>query len=99
MYNFEHGAKFVFQSTSLQTSKLDISSSYPKSHYLTQILKTNFRKLSMNVMSVGEGPMHHLHIPGGVKPTRDKVEIMLVVLHVYKIYGREALAAYELWYK
>jgi len=53
----------------------------------------------MNVMSVGEGPIHHLHIPGGVKPTKDKVEIMLVVLHVYKIYGREALAAYELWYK
>jgi len=43
--------------------------------------------------------MHHLHIPGGVVPMTDKVGIMLMVLHVYKICGREALAAYEHWYK
>jgi len=27
---------------------------------------------------------------------RDNVEVVLMVLHVYKIYGREALVAYEL---
>jgi len=44
MHNFEHGAKFVFQTTSLKCTdiKLDISSSYPKSHCLAQILKPNF---------------------------------------------------------
>jgi len=57
----------------------------------------------MSVMSFCRwGPIHHyakLRIPGGVVPMRDNVEIVLMVLHVYKIYGREALAAYELWYK
>jgi len=54
----------------------------------------------MRVMSfVRGGHIHHLHIPGGVVPMTDTVEIVLMVLHVYKIYSREALAAYELWFK
>ena len=48
---------------------------------------------------VGGGPIHHLHTLGGVSPVADTVEIMLVVLHAYKIYGKEAPITYELWYK
>ena len=40
-----------------------------------------------------------LHILGGVLPVMDTVEVMLVVLHAYKIYDKEALVTYELWYK
>ena len=29
----------------------------------------------------------------------DTVEIMQMVLHAYKIYGKEAPVIYELWYK
>ena len=29
----------------------------------------------------------------------DTVEIMQVVLHAYKIYGKEVPVTYELWYK
>ena len=48
---------------------------------------------------VGGGPKHHLHILGGVLPCSDRytVEIMQVVLHAYKIYGKEAPITYELW--
>ena len=74
MHSFEHGAKFVFQ-TSLKCTDIKVR------HKLC--------------LFVGGGPIHHLRIPGGVVPTRDKVEVVLMVLHAYKIYGREALAAYE----
>ena len=48
---------------------------------------------------VGGGPKHRLHILGGVLPVIGTVEIMQVVLHAYKIYGKEAPITYELWYK
>ena len=38
----------------------------------------------------------HTSLAGWVIPMRDKVGIILMVLHVYKNYSREALAAYEL---
>ena len=59
--------------------------------------------MSVICLFVGGSPIHHLHILGGVVPTRDNVGIMLVVLHDCKIFGREfealAALAYRLCYK
>ena len=67
---------------------------------MAQILKPNFCTFSISVLFFSRWGGHTslAYSRWGLTVT-DTVEIMLVVLHAYKIYGKEAPITYELWYK